>query len=450
MTFLLIIYWIWLAACVVALLQGVLLSLNTWENRRFAARRVQDLRPVSEAARVALLAPCKGIDLDLRSNLRHLLQQDYGNYEVLFIVESADDAAVPIIQELIAEEGRIAARLVIAGQATTTGQKIHNLIVASSQLSADVDVLVFVDSDVCPVREWLGKLIARLYRSDSGAVTGYRWFVPARASLSNCLLYSINSSLAALLGAGGQNIVWGGSWAIRRADFETLCIRERWEGTISDDLVATVAIQQARLPIEFEPICMTASPVDYSAAGLASFLHRQHQIGRIYAPRFWFQSLALLLASSVAVTGAVGATGYGLMTGANWSRWPAAFLLTWYALQNFRGWLRVSLARVYLREWTPALTWAAWFEVFGAPLTLFYNTAVMCAACCSSRIHWRGITYDLDRRGRLLRILQPVSKPIPTDRKLRIDPAARGPRGVDHVAGTRLTSSRKSDSQHQT
>ena len=35
-----------------------------------------------------LLAPCKGVDLGLAENLRPLLEQDYPNYEVVFLVEA--------------------------------------------------------------------------------------------------------------------------------------------------------------------------------------------------------------------------------------------------------------------------------------------------------------------------------------------------------------------------
>ena len=59
--------WIWIAACVLALLQGVLLGLHTWEHRRFARRRLADQRPIDQTHRVALLAPCKGLDLELES-----------------------------------------------------------------------------------------------------------------------------------------------------------------------------------------------------------------------------------------------------------------------------------------------------------------------------------------------------------------------------------------------
>lgn len=423
-------YWIWVVACVVALVQGLLLGLQTWEHRRFARRRIHHPWPVPQTRRVALLAPCKGLDLELESNLQHLLGQDYENYEVVFIVESVDDPAMPVIEQLIRQSSRVPAQVIISGRAMATGQKIHNLMVATSQLTPEVEIVAFVDSDVCPAPEWLGRLVSRLYRDDSGAITGYRWFVPNRPTLANCLLYSVNASIAGLMGSGRQHIVWGGSWAIRRSDFDTLAIRERWQGTISDDLVATAAIQEASLPIEFEPSCMTASPMDYSLAGLGSFLRRQHLIGRIYAPRIWYQSLLMMILSTVAVVGALVVVGLDLAGGANWPRWPVGFLLAWYALQAFRGSLRRDLARLYLKHWSRPLAWASRFDIWGAPLTLVYNTVVMCGACFGTRITWRGVIYDLDRQGRLIRILQTVPGPAPADRRLRFDAADAGQRSV--------------------
>ncbi len=423
-------YWIWGIACIASLVQGVLLGLHTWEHRRFARRRVRDPRLVDQTRRVALLSPCKGLDLQLESNLLHLLRQDYPNYEVIFIVESDTDPALAVIEQLIQRESQVPARIIIAGRATATGQKIHNLATATAQLGDGVDILAFVDSDICPEPDWLGRLVARLSRADSGAVTGYRWFVPVQTTLANCLLYSINASIAALLGSGGQSIVWGGSWAIRRVDFESLGIRERWQGTISDDLVATQAVQAARLPIEFEPACMTASPMDYSLAGLGSFLRRQHMIGRIYAPRIWYQSLCLMIVSTVAVFGAIGLFTSSLIFSENWSRWPACFLIAWYALQIYRGWLRHGLAQVYVKSWTKCTAWATVFDIGAAPVALLYNTLAMCSACIGSRIVWRGITYDLDRQGRLMRVLQPA-KLLPTaDRQWRYDP----PEPLSHAA----------------
>jgi len=379
------------------------------------------------------------MDLELERNLEHLLLQDYSNYEVIFIVESKDDPAYPIIQRL-AERSRVPVRIAISGVAEHTGQKVHNLLVATEHLESDIELIAFVDSDTCPSPEWLGRMVARLYRPVPGAVTGYRWYVPARATIGNCLLYSINTSIAALLGAGSQHIVWGGSWAMRRSEFESIGIRDAWKNTLSDDLVATRTLHAANLQIEYEPVCMTASPMDYSFSGMLQFLRRQHLIGRIYAPRLWYQSLATMLVASIAVFGAVGLVCVGQILGRpNLSISAVTFLAAWYGLQISRGLTRRDLARVYVsgEAWSQAMSRAAWFDVFGAPLSLIVNTLVMCGACWGSRILWRGITYDLDQQGRILKVTRDAKSNLVlstsatettqveesrTDRQLRFDP----------------------------
>lgn len=424
-------FWVWAMACVCALVHSVLLGLHAWEHRRFARRRRNDGRPINQSWRVALLAPCKGLDLDLEQNLQHLLVQDYSNYEVLFIVESECDPAFPIIQR-VAACAPVPVQIIVAGQAALAGQKNHNLSVATEHVSPDVKILAFVDSDTRPAPEWLGRMVSRLYRPAPAAVTGYRWYVPEKASLTNCLLYSINSSVAALLGAGSQQIVWGGSWAVRRDDFDAIGIRGAWSNTLTDDLVATKSLHSAKLSIDFEPACMAASPMDYSLRGMLSFLRRQHMIGRLYAPQLWYQSLAMLLVSAVAVVGAVTVVCGEFWIGSQ-ALWPAVmFLAAWYSIQVYRGLVRRDMAREYIREWTPAMSRSAWFDVFCSPLGFLLNTCVMLSACWGNRIVWRGITYDMDRHGRILRVTrasQPcsdgTSPATSAERQLRVDPPQR-------------------------
>lgn len=422
MSLLLICYWIWGIASVCAITQGILLSLHTWEHRRFARRRLTNPTKCDQSRRVALLAPCKGLDVELEQNLLPLLNQEYANYEAIFIVESEDDPALPIIRRVIAGQSRVPARVVIAGKAFETGQKIHNLSVALSWVSDTVEILAFVDSDIRPAADWLERLVSRLYRQETGAVTGYRWFVPTESTVANHILYSINASIAALLGSGRQHIAWGGSWAIRRHDFERIGVREYWHGTISDDLVATQRLHAARLSIDYEPACMTASPMNYSRWGLVSFLRRQHLIGRIYAPGVWFQTFLCLVLSTVAVLGAIVLTVQGLLAGHRETLIPASVLGLWYALQVYRGVLRSQLARMYVRDWSVQAERAAWFDIWASPITMLLNTFVMAGACVGSRLVWRGITYDLDIQGRLLRVKQPATQTLPADRILRFDP----------------------------
>ncbi len=89
--------------------------------------------------------------------------------------------------------------MVVAGRATDSGQKVHNLRVATRAISQRIKYLAFVDSDARPRPEWLRALVSRLERPGLGAVTGYRWFTPAAASLANALVYSMNCDVISLL-----------------------------------------------------------------------------------------------------------------------------------------------------------------------------------------------------------------------------------------------------------
>ncbi|HEY4758960.1 MAG TPA: hypothetical protein VIH42_00110, partial [Thermoguttaceae bacterium] len=83
-----ILYWIVSAAAIV---QSLLVVIQTWEHRRYARSSLRNLNRHQPAGRVLLCAPCKGHDINLEDNLRALLEQDYDDYEVAFIVESAAD-----------------------------------------------------------------------------------------------------------------------------------------------------------------------------------------------------------------------------------------------------------------------------------------------------------------------------------------------------------------------
>ncbi len=285
-----ILYWIVAGA---AIIQALLLALQTWEHRRYVRSCMKGCDRHQPSGRVLLCVPCKGHDLNLEDNLRALLEQDYDDYEAAFIVESPADPACTAIRQVMAAHPWMPARLVVAGRATDSGQKVHNLRIATARLSPRIEYLAFADSDARPRPEWLRMLISRLHRPQMGAMTGYRWFVPQRDSAANNLLYSLNCNIISLLGRNSHYLIWGGSWAIRRAVFDKIGLHSAWRGSLSDDLVAGRMLSEAKMQVRFEPACVVASPVDNSLPEAISFLRRQYQISRFYSRDWWmFAALA--------------------------------------------------------------------------------------------------------------------------------------------------------------
>ena len=395
---------VWTIAAALAGLQFGFLTWGLWENFRFGRARRRKSWPREHEPRVVLFAPCKGLDLGLEENLRPLFEQEYANYSITFVVESGDDPACAPLRRLIGKYPHIETRLVVAGLATDCGQKVHNLLAATEDLAANIEVLAFVDSDARPRPDWLRRLIARLPDDGIGAVTGYRWFVPAAAGAEQCLLYGINTTVASGFGPGGHHLVWGGSWAIRRDVFDRLRLRDAWRGRISDDLVATRVIHRAGLRVEFEPVSMVTSPVGGGLRHTLEFIRRQYVIARTYAFAWWLLALAGTMVPVITFWGGLVAFAVGVWHGADWLWLPAAVCPAYYAGTLVRGYQRWVLARLYVRERSAFMKRLAWIDIWAGPLVTLANWLIILSSTFGRRLVWRGIGYRLDRRGRVLAI----------------------------------------------
>ena len=149
----------------------------------------------------SIIAPCKGLDESLKQNLEALLQQDYVEYEVIFVVDDEEDDAVGVIDNLLKRsdaetqrqefetqkneeiftisnnenassaslrirvENSLSAKLVVAPKSMESSQKVENLREAVLHVSGDSRVFVFVDSDVRPANDWLRNLVVCVWHA---------------------------------------------------------------------------------------------------------------------------------------------------------------------------------------------------------------------------------------------------------------------------------------------
>jgi ceramide glucosyltransferase len=400
-----------------AILQGLLIGLQTWEHRRFARSRLRThgKSPRPTTGRAVLFVPCRGLDEGLEENLRRLFVQDYANYELRFILEDRYDPAYPVIQRLREAYPQIRSRIIFAGRAEHSGQKVHNLRRATEHLPDDVEYLAFVDADARPAPHWLTALLACLEQPGVGAATGYRWFIPQRPTLANHLLYSLNCNIAMLFSLRGPNLVWGGSWAIRRDVFERLELRQAWQGTLSDDFVATRVLYEAGLHIAFEPACTVASPLDVDMPEMLSFLRRQYLIGRVYAPLAWALGFGLIAFANLVFLASLALTVGGMIAGAAWTWMPAVLAGLVHLSNAGRGLIRHDLALRYFPQARDAIQKAGRFDCWAGPLITLVNGAGLIASLVGRQITWRGITYRLYRGGQIATVCRNDTQPLPSE-----------------------------------
>ncbi|HXS00591.1 MAG TPA: glycosyltransferase family 2 protein [Pyrinomonadaceae bacterium] len=352
--------------------------------RRETSRALPEFQPF-----VSVIAPGRGLEPGLRENLQTLVEQDYPRYEVLFVFDAADDPAIQFGDELGHGASRIA-RTIIAGPATDSGQKVHNLRVAAAQVDPNSEVLVFVDTDARPASDWLKCLVAPLADETLGASTGYRWFVPGKGGIASRLRGVWNASVASALGSDtAKNFCWGGSTAIRRTTFEKLNVSERWRGTVSDDFTITRVLKEAKLPIHFTPNCLVASVGDCDFRELFEFTTRQIKITRVYASHLW---LPLLLGSALFAIVFIGGIILLIL-----SRSPVLLLalLLIFTLGATKSFIRWRAITIPLNQYRSSLNRDVLAHIFLWPfasLLYLYNAII---AGFSQRITWRGITYEL-------------------------------------------------------
>jgi ceramide glucosyltransferase len=346
--------------------------------RRETSRPLPDFQPF-----VSVIAPGRGLEPGLIDNLRPLVAQDYPRYEVLFVFDALDDPAIKIVDELKSTF----TRTIIAGPATDSGQKVHNLRVAVNEVDPESEVLVFVDSDARPAMDWLRKLVAPLADETLGASTGYRWFIPDRGGIASRLRSVWNASVASALGSDtAKNFCWGGSTAIRLNTFRSLNVSDRWRGSVSDDFTITHVLKEAKLPIHFTPNCLVASVGDCDFRELLEFTTRQIKITRVYAHHLW---LPLLLGSALFAIAFFG----GLILIGVHPRSFAAYIFPSiiFALGAAKSFIRFRAVSTVLKTSNIDLVAHALLWPF-ASLLYLYNAVI---AGFSRRIKWRGITYEL-------------------------------------------------------
>jgi ceramide glucosyltransferase len=377
---------VYLLASGSAVALALLMVVQTWEHHRFARSRLWHIGQYPRRGAALLIVPCRGVDLGLEENLRSLFRQDYGDFRIRFVVGSPDDPACAVIRRLMGAYPKIRSELLVAGTGERIGQKVHKLRVATADLPPETEYLAFADSDARLRRQGLRALVARLDREGVGAATGYRWFVPATPTLANHLLYSLNSRIAVLFGTSGPAVVWGGSWAVRRQVFQSLGIRDAWDGII------------------FEPACMVTSPADVRMSGLMEFVRRQYLMGRLYAFKGWAFSLLVTTFVHLVALGNLGLLAYCLGTGLMAPWIPGSVCGAWYLLSVLSGLLRQDLTLTYFPHLNTSLRKARRFELWSGPLVALVNWISLLGSAVGRDVRWRGIVYQVDRGGRVCRL----------------------------------------------
>jgi len=383
---------LWMAAGAVVLL-GFLPLVGALRFRMYVARE-RRRRRAPFTPRLSIILPCKGLDPGFEENVRSLIEQDYPDFEILFVTATDDDPAHVCLKGMIEDYPARDLRLLVAGIHAGRSQKLNNQLFACERIRPESEALVFVDSDVRARPDFLRNIVAPLQDEGIGATTGFRWYVPEKGGVGSYLRATWNGGGLPMLADPGLAYAWGGSMGILRETFERAEVPRRWENALTDDFPLTEAVRRLGLAIRFVPACLLASHEDASLRDCLEWTNRQTIICRVYNPSLWrglfvyhaVQAAAVLLGAGLLIAGA-------MLPDAGISAWPAAAMAAGLLIEGFSGVILWATVRRLLPEiggWRRALKHMC--LVPAAVLLIFYNSIY---SLCTRDICWRGVFYRL-------------------------------------------------------
>jgi ceramide glucosyltransferase len=329
---------------------------------------------------VSLLKPVRGVDFATYENYSSFCWQDYPDYEILFAVNDAADAAVPLIHRLIAEFPGRQIRLLVGAENLGANRKVNKLARLSGE--AQHEILVLTDGDVRVGPNYLREVVAPFVEESTGAVTSfYRGIAERNLGAELEAIGASSDFFAGVLMAEwteginfalGASIVTTKRWLAKIGGFEAIT------GMLADDYELGLRIAEAggRVLLSREPVWTM-----YPAQSGKSFWDHQLRWARtvrLCRPLSYF-GLIFTLGLPWALLAALVAPTKGIAIG---------YLLAYLLLRQVMAWT-VGVWGVgddVLRR-----------KLWLVPLRDALYSAVWLASFASNRITWGGQQYTMQK-----------------------------------------------------
>ena len=340
---------------------------------------------------VSVLKPVHGLDPDTAAAFRSQVEQNYGQFELLFGVKEATDPAIDEIARLKTDFPNARIRVLVGGEQALNG-KVGLLEMLGRH--AQFPVWVVNDSDIRVTPSYLSEVVAPLEQAAIGLVTClYRprpHCLPAAWEALGIATDFMPSTLVAPM-VGVREFGLGSTLAFRADDLRAAGGFAAISEYLADDYQLGRRISQLGKRAVFSTHVVETSLGDNSWTGVWQHQLRWARTIRLSKGKGYFGlpiTHAGLWASLAVAAGALGFQSMAwLALGLICLRWASAWITGWLVLRS-----PVALAGFLL-----------------APLWDVFAFGLWISSYFSNRVKWRGRTFQIGGDGR---ILSPESVPV--------------------------------------
>lgn len=371
------------------LLAGLYVAQTVFITRHL--RRAQT-PPLSDAEcpRALVVLCLRGGDPFLGRSLSRLIAQDYPDYRVRIIVDSATDEAH---QHLAGVWGSSPPEHVevrsLPSRLETCTFKMSGILHGTADLPAGTRFVALMDGDTVPHSTWLRELAAPIVRRGAAVATGNRWYSPDVPTLGSLCRFWWNA--AAVPQMTLFHVPWGGTMAVRSDVIGDERLRDRIGQAASEDTSIAQHAREQRLQVHFEPSLLI---VNREGIGLRSFYEfetRQLLFTRLEFGGYWWMALFGVLSLTMVLYAAARVAGL-LVPRAVDGMVLGCFLCSWVGMATLGAEVRRIIAR--RGERVGAWTAGRWFwATLAALLMPLLHTSACVRAAMMRRVRWRGVRY---------------------------------------------------------
>ncbi len=366
-------------------------------------REVGDVAKVDTSRRICVILSLRGDDPFLTDCLTAIVNQDYPNYQLRIVVDSATDPAWQSITRSGVQSLRHVTIETLRDPPPTCGLKNAALLQALGTLDENVFAIALLDADTVVHSSWLRELVGPLGHNNVAVTTGIRWYVPAHASVASLMRFVWNAAASTQMVS--MQIPWGGSLAITRHALAVLDLPSHWVNGLSEDTMLTSLLAKHSLRQQFVPTLVMVNREGCTIADLSRWITRQLLVARLYHSS-WAMTVVHAFLSALAplscLTAAVvffarsdTASATTLVGGV------ALFQVAMYTILVFGIWL-VDRRLWQLRGQRAGLTWSIVLRLPAAMLLIqFLYPITVIAAMRATTVDWRGIQYRIHPDGRV-------------------------------------------------
>jgi ceramide glucosyltransferase len=337
---------------------------------------------------LSLLKPVDGAEPDLEADLETFYHQHYPTYEILFCARQANDPGLELARQVAGRHPHIPTRFFHTGPPRYINAKVHSMELMTE--AAEYPILVISDSDVRVTPDYLQAVAAPFADPNVGAMTCLYRGVPIEGGLW-ARLEAVGMSVEMTAGVlvanmlEGMQFVLGPTMAVRRQCIEAMGGMGAIGDFCSDDyLIGNHAWQQGK------KVVLSHHVIDHLVINSTFSESFKHQAR-------WMKSTRFSRPKGHFGTALTFSTPFGLLALAA-------------SLALHRPILGLALfAWSILTRWI--IAWAAGSKVVQdpSPVALYILFPIRdlmgfgfwAASYLSSRILWRGKTYDLLEGGRM-------------------------------------------------